>query len=119
MNGLPESIGVFTCNPKTNKNIQNILKDYFKCMPHILYTLDDIDYYIVPTTKIMNKSLDAIYKYTAYGLNLDIFRGARYKYSYRGHTYDIDINSYYKAVLPPYIKVNSLNAEKLELFSED
>ena len=119
MSDLPETIGVITFNPKTNKNILNILKEYFKCMPHILYALDGIDYYIVPVTKIMNKSLDALYKYTAYGLKIDIFRGAKYKYSYRDHTYDNDINSYHKAVLPPCIKVISLNAEKLEVFSED
>lgn len=85
-------------------------------MPHIVYALD---YYIVPHTKIMNKSLDAIYKYTTYGLNIDIFRGAIYKYSYRDHTYDIDSNAYHKDGLPPYIKINSLNTEKLKLFSED
>lgn len=119
MNDLPESIGVITFNPKVDKKILNILKEYFKCMPCILYALDGIDYYIVPHTKIMNKSLDTMYRYTEYGLNLDIFRGAIYKYSYRGHTYAIDSNAYHKGILPPYIKVNSLNAEKLELFSED
>lgn len=119
MDKLPESIGVFTFNPNTNKNILNILKEYFKCMPHILYALDGIDYYIVPHTKIMTKSLDAIYKYTGYGLNIDIFRGAIYEYSHRDHTYNIDSNAYHKDVLPPYIKVYSLNAEKLGLFSED
>lgn len=119
MSGLPESIGVITFNPKTNKNILSILKEYFKCMPCILYAVDGIDYYIVPLTKIMNKSLDAIHKYTGYGLNSDILRGAIYEYSYRGHTYNIDSNSYYKGGLPPYIKVNSLNIENLELFSED
>lgn len=119
MSDLPESIGVLTFNPKTNKNILNILKDYFKCMPCIVYALDGIDYYIVPLTKIMNKSLDALYRYTAYGLNSDIFRGAIYKYSYRDHTYAIDSNAYHKGGLPPYIKDNSLNIEKLELFLKD
>lgn len=119
MNDLPESIGVFTVNPNTNKNILNILKEYFKCMPHILYALDGIDYYIVPHTKIMTKNLDAIYKYTAYGLKIDIFRGAIYEYAYKDHTYNIDSNAYHKSILPPYIKVISLNAEKLEVFSED
>lgn len=119
MNNLPESIGVFTINPSIDKNILNILKEYFKCMPHILYALDGIDYYIVPTNILMDKSLDAIYRYTGFGLYIDIFRGARYKYSYRDHTYDIDSNAYHKAVLPPCIKVISLNTEKLELFSED
>lgn len=119
MSDLPESIGVLTFNPKTNKNMLNILKEYFKCMPHILYALDGIDYYIVPHTKIITKSLDALYKYTAYGLNVDIFRGAIYEYVYRDHTYNIDSNAYHKAILPPCIKVISLNAKKLELFSED
>lgn len=117
MSDLPESIGIFTINPKTNKHTLNILKEYFKCMPCILYALDGIDYYIVPHTKIMNKSLDAIYKYTGYGLNSDILRGAIY-YLYRDRTYNIDSNAYHKYILPPYIKVNSLNAENLELFSE-
>lgn len=119
MTKLPETIGVVTFNPKTNKNILNILKEYFKYMPHILYALDGIDYYIVPVTKIMNKNLDALYKYTAYGLKIDIFRGAKYKYSYIDNIYNIDSNAYHKGILPPYIKVISLNAEKLELFSED
>lgn len=119
MSDLPESIGVLTINLKTNKNILNILKEYFKCMPHILYALDGIDYYIVPHTKIMNESLDALYRCTEYGLHIDIFRGAIYKYSYRGHTYDIDSNAYHKDVLPPYIKVNSLNAEKLKTLVGD
>lgn len=119
MSDLPESIGICTINPKTNKHTLNILKEYFKCMPCILYALDGIDYYIIPHTKIMNKSLDAIYRYTEYNLHINIFIGAIYKYSYRDNIYNIDSNAYHKYILPPYIKVNSLNAEKLELFSED
>lgn len=113
MNKLPESVNVLTFNPKTNKNILNILKEYFKCMP-MLNTID-ASIYILPNTKTINVVLKNIYE----SLNIDIFRGITYKYNSRSHTYDINNSSWHKQILPSYIRVSELNKEKLESFLED
>lgn len=117
MSDLPESIGVLTFNPKTDKNILNILKDYFKCMP-MLNTIDD-SIYILPNTKTIDAVLNNMYDYCDDYLDIDIFRGAIYKYNPRSHTYDIINSSWYKNVLPSYIRVHGLNTEKLGSFVED
>lgn len=118
MSDLPESINVLTFNPKTNKNILSILKEYFKCMPCILYALDD-SLYILPNTKTIDAVLNIIYDYCDDYLDIDIFRGAIYKYNSRSRTYNIINNSWHKDVLPSYIRVSGLNKEKLESFLED
>lgn len=117
MSDLPESIVVLAFNPKTDKNILNILKDYFKCMP-MLNTIDD-SIYILPNTKIIDAVLNNMYDYCNDCLDIDILRDAIYEYNSRSHTYDIINSSWYKNVLPSYIRVHGLNTEKLESFLED
>lgn len=118
MSGLPETIGVLTFNPKANKKILNILKEYFKCMPYMLYAIND-SVYILPKNKTIDVILNNIYDYFNDYLDTDIFRGTIYKYNSRSRTYDIMHNSWYRNILPSYIRVSGLNIEKLESFLED
>lgn len=60
MSNLPETIGVLTFNPKTSKKLLNILKEYFKCMPYMLYPIND-SLYILPNTKTLDVVLNNIY----------------------------------------------------------
>lgn len=34
MSDLPETVGVLAFNPKANKKILSILKEYFECLPY-------------------------------------------------------------------------------------
>lgn len=118
MSDLPDTVDVLTFNPKANKKILNILKEYFECTPYIPYTASD-SIYILPNTKTIDVVLNNMYDYCDDYLDIDIFRGAIYKYNSRSRTYDIINNSWHKNILPSYIRVSGLNIEKLELFSED
>lgn len=118
MSKLPGTVGVLAINPKTNKKILNILKDYFECLPYTLYTLDD-SFYVLPNTKTLDVILNNIYDYFDDYFNMDIYRGAIYKYNSRSRTYDILNNSWHKNVLPSYVRVSGLNTAKLETFLED
>lgn len=117
MSDLPESIVVLAFNPKANKKVLNTLKEYFKCTP-MLNTIDD-SIYILPNTKTIDTVLNNIYDYCDDYVDIDIFRGAVYKYNSKSRTYDIINNSWHKNVLPSYIRVSGLNIEKLESFLED
>lgn len=117
MSDLPESIVVLAFNPKANKKVLNTLKEYFKCTP-MLNTIDD-SIYILPNTKTIDVVLNNIYDYCDDYVDIDIFRGAVYKYNSKSRTYDIINNSWHKNVLPSYIRVSGLNIEKLESFLED
>lgn len=118
MSGLPETIGVLTFNPKINKKVLNTLKEYFEGIPYIPYTASD-SIYILPNTKTLDVIINNIYDYCEDYLDIDIFRGAIYKYDSRSRTYDIINNSWHLNMLPPYIRVSELNIEKLESFVED
>lgn len=118
MSNLPETIGVLTFNPKTSKKLLNILKEYFKCMPYMLYPIND-SLYILPNTKTLDVVLNNIYDYFDDYFAMDIYRGAIHKYNSRSRTYDILNNSWHKNVLPSYIRVSGLNTAKLESFVED
>lgn len=118
MSDLPETIGVLTFNPKANKKILNILKEYFECIPYIPYTASD-SIYILPNTKTLDAILNIMYDYFDDYFDMDIFRGAIYKYNSKSRTYDILANSWHKNVLPSYVRVSDLNTEKLETFLED
>lgn len=118
MSNLPETIGVLTFNPKASKKLLDILKEYFKCMPYMLYTIND-SIYILPNTKTIDVVLNNMYDYFDDYLDIDIFRGVIYKYNSKSRTYDIINNSWHKNVLPSYIRVSELNIEKLESFLED
>lgn len=118
MSKLPGTIGVIAINPKTNKKILNILKEYFKCMPYMLYVLDN-SFYILPNTRTIASILTNIYEYFEVQLDMDIFRDAIYEYNATSHIYDISENSYYSNIFPHYIRVTALNTEKLYSFVED
>lgn len=118
MTKLPGTIGVLAINPKTNKKILNVLKEYFKCMPYMLYALYD-NLYILPNTRTIAHILNNIYDFFDDYLNNDIFRDAIYEYNATSHIYDISENSYYINILPHYIRVTALNTAKLETFLED
>lgn len=118
MSDLPETIDVLTFNPKANKEILNILKEYFKCMPHMLYAIND-SIYILPNTKTIDDILNNIYDYFDDYLDIDIFRDAIYEYNAASYTYDIYKGSYYYNILPSYVRVSGLNIKKLKSFLED
>lgn len=118
MSDLPETVGVLAFNPKANKKILNIMKEYFECLPYILYTASD-NIYILPSTKTIDAVLNIMYDYFDDYLDIDIFRGAIYKYNPRSRTYDILNNSWHKNVLPSYVRISPLDREKLKVFSED
>lgn len=119
MSNFPETIIVLTFNPKTSKKLLNILKEYFKCMPYIIYTLDNSIYYILPNTRTIDHILNNIYDYFDDYLDIDIFRDAIYEYNSRSRTYDILSSSWHKNVLPSYVRISPLDIEKLKVFSED
>ena len=116
---LPETVGVLAFNPKTNKKILNVLKEYFECLPYILYTASDSIYYILPNTKLGDYVINKLYDYFDDYLDINIFRGAIYKYNSKSCTYDILNNSWHKNVLPSYVRISGLNTAKLETFLED
>lgn len=118
MNDIPKTIGILTINPKTNKKILNILKEYFECVPYMTYPLNN-SLYILPNTRTMDLILNVMYDYFEDYLDMDIFRGAIYEYNAASHTYDIHKNSYYGSILPEYIRISELNPEKLESLRED
>lgn len=118
MTKLPETIDVLTFNPKTSKKLLNILKEYFECLPYMLYALDD-SFYILPNTRTIARILTNIYEYFEVQLDIDIFRDAIYEYNVTSHIYDISKNTYCSNILPRYIRVTALNTAKLETFLED
>lgn len=118
MSDLPETVGVLAFNTKVNKKVLNIFKEYFECLPYILYTASD-SIYILPDSKTIDVVLNNMYDYFYDYLDIVIFRDAIYKYNSKSRTYDILNNSWYKNVLPSYVRVSDLNIEKLESFLED
>lgn len=118
MSDLPETVGVLAFNPKANKKILNIMKEYFECLPYILYTASD-SIYILPNTKTLDVIINNIYDYFEDYLYIDIFRGAIYKYNSKSQTYDILNNTWHKNVLPSYVRISPIDIEKLKVFSKD
>lgn len=127
MNNLPKSIIVVSIRHFNGySNVIKILKEYFKGIPHIVYTdcsLDsNITYYIFSATYLVDTFIRNIYS----DIDIpDILGCDEYDYTKKGslilHTYEPC--NYTWAIneqdLPDSIKIDPNDVEKLESLKED
>ena len=126
MTKLPKTIIVVAIK-HSNKysHLRKICKEFFEGFPCIEITLDDgKDYYILPSSEIINSTLDSIYDALDTIVNIAGFHYETYVYDTVNpriwDTYTIDINTLYDDELPEYVTIFDPNdIEVLKVFSED
>lgn len=127
MNNLPKSILLISIK-HSNKysHLREICREFFKGMPHIEYTDYNLDsnntYYILTATNIVNSFIVTVYD----DINIpDILGYGIYDYtkccSLILHTYMLSTYTYTynPQCLPPSIKIDPNDVEKLESLKEN
>lgn len=112
MSDLPKTIGVLTFNPKISKELLNILKEYFKCMPYMLYAITD-SLYILPNTKTIDYVFTNMYRYMQYRYAIKLFRRGMYNYIDTAAFYQLE---YGAGNIPACLSIKRLYRKKLEVF---